>query len=213
MNWFINLFSQNNTQDTLDLINPVYPHIVWIHGANQSSLSFNYILNHFSDVKSTLIEYSSSNGFYKNLSDIVDTLKDAGPVFVVGHSLGGLYALHLTKYVDVVGGVTISTPFGGSSIADWAKYIVPKYQLFKDIGKRSNPVLEASNIEISVPWTQIVSTSGFVPWHEGPNDGVVTISSMEHLSDRMDLVRLPVNHYEVMCCDDTVAVISQKILL
>ena len=210
MSWFMNFFSQNTAPD---IPNPVLPHVVWIHGANQSSLSFNYILNHFSDVKSTLIEYSSSNGFYNNLSDIADTLKDAGPVFVVGHSLGGLYALHLTKHVDVVGGVTISTPFGGSSIADWAKYIVPRYQLFKDIGKRSDPVLEASNIEISVPWTQIVSTSGFVPWHEGPNDGVVTISSMEHLSDRMSLVRLPVNHYEVMCCDDTVAVISQKILL
>jgi pimeloyl-ACP methyl ester carboxylesterase len=211
MNWLTNIFSQSDTKyQTLDA-SPTFPHVVWIHGANQSSLSFKYILDHFPNIQSTMIEYSSNNGFFNNLADIVNTLKDTGPVFVVGHSLGGLYALHLTKYIDVVGGVTISTPYGGSSVADWVKYFLPRYQLFRDIGTRSKPIVEASTIYPKVPWTQIISTSGGVPWHDGPNDSVVTIASMEKLDDRMEIFRVPVNHYEIICCDATIEILTKKI--
>ena len=33
--------------------------------------------------------------------------KSKGPYFMIGHSLGGLYALHLTKHVDVAGAVIL----------------------------------------------------------------------------------------------------------
>ena len=202
LNIFKNLYSHTATKEIqtehVDTIS-LGPHVVWIHGANQSSNSFNYLRSHLPNWNCTLVEYSSHNTFYSNLTEILLNVKDQGPLFVVGHSLGGIYGLHLLKHCDVVGGVSISTPFRGSSAADWAKYIIPSYQLFKDVGRKSRPIVEANSIAVNVPWTQIVSTTGGVPYLNGENDGVVTVASMEHRKDDMDCIRVPHTHYEVVC--------------
>jgi pimeloyl-ACP methyl ester carboxylesterase len=215
MNWLLNLLKpkQVETESVLSQTETVeYPHVVWLHGANQSSLSFKYIKEKLPHVPSTFVEYSSYNGFYKNLDEMLSHLQDRGPIFVVGHSLGGIYALHMAKHLNVIGGISISTPFRGSSMADWARYIVPKYQLFKDIGRKSAPIIEAQQVDISnIPWTQIVTTRGHAPWMNEPNDSVVTIESMRYLEDKMEIVEIPVNHYEVVCSDQTVSVIDQKL--
>ena len=149
------------------------------------------------------------NRFHDNLDMITEQCQNKGPHFVIGHSMGGLYALHLTKYLRIVGGVSISTPFRGSSTADWAKYIVPSYPLFKDIGRKSDPIKQANEIELDIPWTQIVSTTGSVPYHNGPNDGVVTLASMTHRAD-MEFIELPHTHYEVMCSKGVADIISSR---
>jgi pimeloyl-ACP methyl ester carboxylesterase len=172
--------------------------VVWIHGANQSSLSFEY-LRHVCDFdREYLINYTSSNRFHHNLEKMQHELADFDAVFVVGHSMGGLYGVHLTQTANIIGGVSISTPFAGSSTADWARYVMPTYPLFKDVGRRSAPVLQAQRIQLNIPWTQIISTAGSVPYHNSANDGVVTLESM---SSRNDVKNITVdhNHYEVMC--------------
>ena len=127
LNYIRNLFA-NNTEEkrTTDDIN-----VIWLHGANQTSLSFEYLRHKTNFANEIFINYTSMNRFQDNLEMITDQVSGKGPHFVIGHSMGGLYALHLTQYVRVVGGVSISTPFRGSSTADWAKYIVPSYPLLK----------------------------------------------------------------------------------
>ena len=184
--------------------------VIWIHGANQSGLSFQYLrsLTHF---KSELVvEYDTSHKFYKNLERLANEIKQVkGPYFIIGHSLGGLYALHLTKHVDIASAVSISTPFAGSWTADWARFFVPAYQLFRDVGRRSIPIKEAQDIEIKVDWTQIVSTKGNVPYHGAQNDGVCTIKSMKSRKD-MELIEVPHTHFEVMCSDLVVEIILDR---
>ena len=205
LNYFKNLLGTISPEEkrTTDDIN-----VIWCHGANQTSLSFKYLQTRTQFPNEIMVNYSSMNRFYDNLEMIADTCKGKGPHFVVGHSMGGLYAIHLTKYVRVIGGVSISTPFRGSSTADWAKYIVPSYPLFKDIGRRSDPIREANEIELDIPWTQVVTTAGSVPYHNGPNDGVCTIESMRH---RTDMKHIEVNHthYETMVSDQVGDIIKQ----
>lgn len=173
------------------------PTVVWIHGANQTSLSFEYLREKCNFSKEHCANYSSSNNFYYNLEKITEELQDIDTVFVIGHSMGGLYGIHLTQKINVVGGVSISTPFGGSLTADWAKYLIPTYPLFRDVGRRSMPVVEASKIKLDIHWTQIISTVGSVPYHFGQNDGVVTIESMNCRNDVIK-IELPYNHYEII---------------
>ena len=205
-NYIKNLFN-NNTEYTGEDIEDI--NVIWLHGANQTSLSFEYLRTKTQFKKEILVNYSSMNRFYDNMDMITEQCQNKGPHFVIGHSLGGLYALHLTKYLRVVGGVSISTPFRGSSTADWAKYIVPSYPLFKDIGRKADPIKEANEMKLQIPWTQVVSTSGSVPYHNGPNDGVVTIASMTHRTD-MTQIEVPHTHYETMVSDQVAEIVSSE---
>lgn len=182
---------------------------VWLHGANQTQQSFEYLRLNCDISNEFCVNYSSSSSFHSNLEEIIEETKQLGPVFIIGHSLGGLYGLHLTKHIDVVGGISISTPFGGSFTADWAKYIVPTYQLFRDIGRRSTPVVEGMNIQLSIPWTQLVSTKGSVPYHGSANDGVVTLDSMT-VRDDVETVYVPYNHYEVVCNQQVAEIVKDR---
>ena len=184
--------------------------VIWVHGANQSGLSFQYLRSLTQFKNELVVEYDTSHKFKENLEMLSnDILKVRGPYFMIGHSLGGLYALHLTKHVDVAGAVSISTPFAGSWTADWARFFVPTYQLFRDVGRRSIPIKESQNIKLTVDWTQIVSTKGNVPYHGGPNDGVCTIKSMKSRKD-MELIEVPHTHFEVLCSDLVVEIILDR---
>ena len=184
--------------------------VIWIHGANQSGLSFQYLRSLTRFKNELVVEYDTSHKFKDNLKKLTNEIIQArGPYFIIGHSLGGLYALHLTKHVDVAGAVSISTPFAGSWTADWARFFVPTYQLFRDVGRRSIPVKESQGINLKVGWTQIVSTKGNVPYHGGQNDGVCTIKSMKSRKD-MELIEVPHTHFEVMCSDLVVEIILER---
>lgn len=185
------------------------PHIVYIHGANSTGASFNYIKTKLKNDNNTTINYQSVYGFYSNLEYMLDILADKGKLFLVGHSLGGLYCLHISEKLPVSGAVTISTPYNGSSMADWARYMFPNYRLLKDVGTASNPVNEGRDIKPDIPWTQVVSVSGRVPWMFPNNDGVVTIRSQKSRDD-MEIIELPYNHYDIMCVPETVDVIKEK---
>lgn len=192
-------------------IEQVLPSIVLVHGANASNLTFAHIRSQMPTYHFINIDYSSSNGFYNNLDNMIDALADVGPVYLVGHSLGGIFALHLSQEIDVIGGTTISTPFGGSKTADWAKYMSPHHQVFKDVGVKSKPIVEAKEFELPGKWHNFVSTAGTVPWHGGQNDGVLTVDSMSARQD-MRHAFVDSNHYEIVVNDDVISSINNNFI-
>ncbi len=198
------LVNRTKYQDTTSLT------VIWIHGANQSSQSFKYLSEKCNFEEEIFVNYDSSNRFYENLNLIYERTSHLEHCFLIGHSMGGVYALHLLKKLKVIGAVSISAPFNGSRTADWAKFVVPKYQLFKDVGRRSDPIISGHKIRINCPWTQIVSTTGGVPYHEGPNDGVCTTASMEYRKDDMEILRVPTTHFEVMVSPAVRKIITER---
>jgi len=185
--------------------------IVYIHGANATSESFNYIRQKIGG-ESILINYDSSNGFENNLKLIKQQLGRNTQLFFVAHSLGGIYAVHLANDLSsqVMGGVTISTPYGGAEIADLAKYFLPFNKLMRDISTSSWVINEVKSMKIKHPWTNVVTVRGKNPWMVEPNDGVVTIVSQEYHSGDMELVEVDYNHYEVMMSDLVVDIIKNR---
>lgn len=188
--------------------------LVYIHGANATSDSFNYIREHIPRKNCINIEYSSRNGFSNNLEEMVEQLKRQKNIFFIAHSLGGIYALHLSHRlpVNVLGAVTISTPYGGSEVADYAKFFFPFNRLIRDVSPHSPPMLKTSELKPMHPWTQIVTTKGTCPWIQAQNDGVVTVKSQSCCSE-MELVELEMNHYEVVMSPKTVEIIKEKLSL
>lgn len=186
--------------------------LVYIHGANATSESFNYLREHISG-NDLVINYDSRNGFQHNLDDMYSKLKATKNIFFICHSLGGIYALHLANRIpkNILGAVTISTPYGGAEVADVAKYFLPYSRLLKDIGPNSWAMREASKIHVQHPWCNIVTVKGDTPWVMGKNDGVVTIASQKHHGEDMDLIEVEYNHYEVVLSDQVVKIIQERL--
>ena len=188
--------------------------LVYIHGASATSESFNYIREHIGG-NDTVVNYDSADGFQHNLEKIQKQLAKEKDIFFIAHSLGGIYSLHLAGAIpsQVLGAVTLSTPYGGAEAADFARYFLPFSKLLKDIGPHSWPMRQADNIDICHPWCNIVTVKGNAPWMRGANDGVVTVASQRHHSNGMDLIEVDYNHYEVVINEQVIELIKQRISL
>jgi pimeloyl-ACP methyl ester carboxylesterase len=186
--------------------------IVYVHGATATGASFNYIKEHL-NVDSITLEYESENGFFNNLQTMSEQLAKEKKLFFIGHSLGGIYSLSLADFFKdkTLGGVTISTPYGGSEIASFAKYFAPFSILLKEITPYSKPISHAKNLAVPNNWTNIVTTKGNSPWIPGSNDGVVTVDSQRYHHATMNIVEMHTNHYEVLIHPDTIKILEQKI--
>jgi len=184
--------------------------LVYIHGASATSESFNYIRSKLG--KGIDIDYDSRNGFENNLNDMLDKLSGVKDIAFVAHSLGGIYSLHIANTLpnQVLGAVTLSTPYGGAEVADYAKYFLPFSRLMRDIGPNSWAFKQASKIKIQHPWTNVVTVKGQSPFMLVHNDGVVTVASQKHHED-MELVEVDYNHYEVVLAEPVVDIIKERI--
>lgn len=184
--------------------------LVYIHGANATSESFNYIRSKLGN--GVDINYDSRNGFENNLKDMQAALDGQTDLVFVAHSLGGIYSLHLANAMPlaVKGAVTLSTPYGGAEVADYAKYFLPFSRLMRDIGPSSWVMRQSDKIKIQHPWTNIVTVKGQSPFMHEPNDGVVTIASQKHHED-MELVEVDYNHYEVVLSDQVVRLVKERL--
>ena len=186
--------------------------LVYIHGNHATADSFNFIRSKLSGHNDILLEYDSAHGFYSNHARMVERLTDMPDLFFIAHSLGGIHALHLAAELgeQVLGGVTMSTPYGGSEAAEMVACLLPFSQVLKDIRPRSAPILEGKQIALNVPWTNLVSTAGASPFMLAANDGVVTQDSMRHRDD-IQLVDIACNHFEIVLNQDALAVIQREI--
>ena len=184
--------------------------LVYIHGASATSESFNYIRSKLG--KGIDINYDSRNGFENNLKEMQDQLAGVDNIAFIAHSLGGVYSLHLANAIpeQVKGAVTLSTPYGGAEVAEFAKYFLPFSRLMRDIGPSSWAMKQADKIMIQHPWTNIVTVKGQSPFLLEHNDGVVTIASQKHHKE-MELVEVDYNHYEVVLSDEVVKLIKERV--
>ena len=184
--------------------------LVYIHGASATSESFNYIRSKLGS--GIDINYDSRNGFENNIEDMKAQLKDSKNIAFVAHSLGGIYSLHLANAMPekVLGAFTLSTPYGGAEVAEFAKFFLPFSRLMRDIGPSSWAMKQAKQIKIQHPWTNVVTLRGQSPFIPEANDGVVSIASQRHHSD-MELVEVEYNHYEVVLSDQVIDIIKERV--
>lgn len=190
---------------------PKLPSIVLIHGAHQSNVTFEYLRHALPGFKYINIDWSTTGGFYNNLDEIVRAVKGQGPVYLVGHSMGAMYAAHLSQQVECIGGAAISAPWGGSKTADWIRYMMPNYPLYKEVGTASSIIFDAQLFDLPGRWTNYVSTEGDVPGIGRPNDCVLTVESMTARKD-LHTEFIKATHYEIVMSTDLIHSVGKNFL-
>lgn len=188
--------------------------IVYIHGANSTPATFNYI-------KRSLPKHTAIDISYQNDIALEDIIEDAyaripedKPVHIVGHSLGGLIAVAISqinlirkdKQIEKV--LTISSPFGGCKGADLLRWIYPTHRLFSDISTVSPMIRVIKKIGAVVPTKCLVTNHGAIPLITGENDGVVSVESQMELKG-CEFAKQSHNHFEVLLSEDTVLCIRE----
>lgn len=182
--------------------------IWYIHGANASPTSFNYIKSQLPEHQSVDISYSATEPIGETIAKIAKQLDR--PVHIIAHSLGGVIAVVLSQlkphFVKSI--VTMGTPFGGSEIATRAAVLVPFDPFISNI-TTFNPILLACRMRGAVvPTMTIVTTKGGNAFETAPNDGVVTVSSQLALANATVVVQVPLNHFESLLCPSTIKTIT-----
>lgn len=187
------------------------PKIVLIHGAHQSNVTFEYLRHALPGFSYLNIDWSAAGGFQDNLTEMIAAIRDCGPVYIVGHSMGGIYGAHLAQHVECIGGATLSTPWGGSKHADWVRYMFPSYPLYREVGTKSPFILTACSATLPGRWTNYVATEGDVPGMGGKNDCVLTVESQTARKD-LHTKYIAATHYEIVMSTDMIHSIGKNFL-
>lgn len=173
--------------------------IVWyIHGANASPRSFAFIKRELPKHDFEDVSYDSACSALTLANTLATKAEQQRrPIYLVGHSLGGLIAIAAAQRSDrIVKTATISSPLGGVRIASLMRWIIP-HQVMDDICPSSRLIDQVNNVSLPTDLMCIVSTAGSTPLISEKNDGVVTIASQTNIAGP-HYVHVPLNHFEVL---------------
>lgn len=200
------------------------PSIWFIHGANASPLSFASIQTKLKEVSELAgaefmnVKYNCQDPIATTIELIAESLPKDRPVYLIGHSLGGVLAVavsqrakHFELNVDIKAVVTLAAPIGGCEGADYLQWLFPHYHLFKNISTKNRVVNDIKAVGALVPTLCFVTTSGNNPIYPEANDGVVTVNSQRALKRSVD-IEVPYNHFEVLLSDNVVDHIKSVLL-
>ena len=183
--------------------------IIFIHGANASNTSWNWIGSNITD--HIRLDWSMSADPEINLQNIEARLPDE-PCMVAGHSMGGLYAWHLADRNPgkIVKGLSFGTPWGGSIQAGFWKMFNINIPWLRMLSRMEPWTTQPRLLLPPVPWTNVVTTHGFDLFGVGANDGVVTLESQRELHKPHEELTLDYGHNEVLQSLELVEIIRQR---
>lgn len=176
------------------------PIIVYLHGLNCTHRTWNFISQNLPEHNAIILDYKSTSRVEDSYASIISKIPKNTDVIIIAHSLGGLLGHLITTRkndINVVKLITMSTPFGGSMIASFLRWIYPNYHVLKDITPSCKITKEVKNGIIPCEFISFITTEGGTPYISGHNDGVVTISSQTAIESTSKIF-VDVNHFEII---------------
>lgn len=188
--------------------------IVYIHGANATNHSFNFIAPNI-NAPAAYVSYDAHTPLRDIIAEAAEAIKAIGPCHVVAHSMGGIIALGALQHfpTPVHSLTTMSTPFGGVESASTISLMLPFNQFFQNI-KPANQLLSTIRRQGSpVPMLNIVTNGGGSGLMNEANDGVVTVRSQRSIlvGPSVEHVLVGLNHFEVLLSNDILTTINEFI--
>lgn len=184
--------------------------VAYIHGLNQTSRCFGYVLQNLPEHKHVCIDYDSHQPLEASIAQVLRQLPKTGELSLVGHSLGGLISALIACGRELTELVIISAPIAGSRAARIAKWIPGAPPIMRDITPSSPRIVEASNSKSTTRTLCLISTTGHLSSEKEPNDGIVTIASQKSLPYGKK-IEVKANHFEILMHNRTVELIRKHL--
>jgi len=142
------------------------------------------------------------------MRDIIQRANDSitEPCTVIGHSLGGIVALHLHDHPLVNRIITLASPLAGLEL-NLIQLYFSRSRLIGQIAKDSHVIKDMKRATYTKPVRHIVAGTGFNPFIYEDNDGVLPVKIQTGWSCG-EFVRVQANHYEILQHHDTVLAIE-----
>lgn len=175
--------------------------ILYIHGANSTHRSFNFLKTKLREHEALYFEYDTHKPCQSNIVLAQNIVDGCEPDAIIGHSLGGV----ITAYLHTTAKrVAIASPFAGSALANW----FPMYsQLMRDVATTSSLIRGIRGKEVDPDRFLAIVANGL----DGNGfDGVITSRSQMALSGASYL-SYNLNHFEVMVDFDVAEQINEFI--
>lgn len=175
--------------------------ILAIHGAWSSSTSFNYIKSKILPKSWELVDYDHRKHSYEDILNMSIGLMDE-PYIAIGHSLGGLIALHQCQDVLCRGIITLASPLAGLDL-NLIQLYLSRASLISKIASSSREIREIHNLSFDhLSVLHLIANKGYNPFIYEDNDGVLPIKVQTGWSCGK-MVEIPANHYEILQSEKT----------
>lgn len=175
--------------------------ILAIHGAWSSSTSFNYLKSKLKPKTWETIDYDHRKHSYEDILDMSTGLVKE-PFVAIGHSLGGLIALHQSQDVLCKGIITLASPLAGLDL-NLIQLYLSRSSLISKIASGSREIRDIHQLVYDhVPVLHLIANKGYNPFIYQDNDGVLPIKVQTGWSCG-EVVEVPANHYEILQSDKT----------
>lgn len=193
--------------------------IMFIHGAWSSRHSFNYMSKMVDKYLSSYVKhviFFEHNPIKEDLDHILrraykELDKEDIPTLVVGHSLGGLIALHITDHLNCFHTVTMSAPFSGVKIEKiFQPFVYSRAPILAEIAPDSEFIKNLHKKKYDKSVNCIITTQGYNPVMLEKTDGVVTIYSQERwVPEPAILTYISNNHHEILQSEQAFNIIKK----
>ena len=128
----------------------------------------------------------------------------------IGHSLGGMVALHMSQDTLCKGIITLASPLGGLDLNLIQSYL-SRSSLIGAVAKGSKQVREVQALNYGqVPVLHLIATKGYNPFIFENSDGVLPLKVQSGWSCG-EMAEIAANHYEILQSDATADAVKQFI--
>lgn len=189
--------------------------VIYIHGAFASGLSFQRIKENLPKHVSHTPEYAVDQPMEEVIAKIDQLVNEIGDdVHLVAHSLGGIAATAVAQRNSLVKSVlTMSTPFGGSRIADSLRWF-SAHELYQTLNSNSLLLRDIQRTAVPCRMHSIITTVGNNPMMYEANDGVVSLKSQLALpktvnNTEVQKTKVALNHFEVLLSNTSIKLIKE----
>jgi pimeloyl-ACP methyl ester carboxylesterase len=180
--------------------------ILAIHGAWSSSTSFNYLKSKIKTKNWHCIDYDHRVNSWEDILNMSSGIMRE-PYIAIGHSLGGLVALHQTNDILCKGIVTIASPLAGLDL-NLIQLYLSRASLISKISNNSTTIRNIHEFEYQVPVLHLIANRGYNPFIYEDNDGVLSIKVQTGWSCG-EISEISANHYEILQSEATATALLQ----